>query len=1023
FDANQVDALVGIHISRNETKHVYMQSPEEGLIQRYKILEADNKTWRDVERNPMAKGPAAKQTELLSQDYIFDHLRNLVSSGTHYIHSPEMQLNRFHKVMLSSYGGLIAYATARLENRLRWCFNTVPYTLDQHQKIEAKSKNATSFQKMKITKEEIFEDLKQATPVLKAISDPLRKKLDGIFNTHLGDSTPASYRFGHDQDEIWLTAFKEYSYEVVAAMDEYASEVLSADETKDLDSDVRTALLGSAGKAALVLDDSSQADYCSFPFMSYSVITTLARNMSMVERSIFEVSSWFSLMLYMAKGHGKDWEPGSASADMIRAIMGHPNFDPIHRGDAVVETYPPQIHRLFFSMFAEYINMERQLTKINMPQRITNQQQLMAAFGLGDTSKGSKRKERKVTKAQKDRQEEDDLVDSPPLLSSEESSDADGSEEDDGSDDEHVEQRALAHKKEMRRRKDLNIEALGAQKILSGGTKVNTLQTRELYQPWTRQSKISSDAHMDAFRGMKLIRFHTFEWSMKSVASRARAMHLMACMVIAEQAVINAYRSELLGDLEGGAAAIRFALEENTASYRVAFRGEKRQATLTNVKASRPHLVNFTWPDWLEIDRHALNEVEHSFDLAFELAAHKRDVMCSEQSHQLQAIINAVQKSPIAWEDTAGAVNAQERPTLRPEVQRALENLVKRQSSKSKKQAFQDEVPSSELLSVAYWSSGVEANDDAPAMKNLKFIILSSQEDDLRLAEESKACERKRKLLVGRADDTGVEAVETGDSKNRGNGTITIANSGTRQHDSTYCIAQHECKDGSRHSELTVALGDTYAVYNPITKDGACDSHGREGSEDRENEERGSDEGGRGRRDEGEDEQEFNNGEYRDNQETNKGDNHGSAGGCIPTPLHNPAKPDGPISLDLNVSDINCSQITEDISMDAPPGPPPTQLPIWSLDGYYTSVSNDIGPQAATSDSELDKSISVALEANLTPNTCTTGATMVKKHQKRGHSSSTSSNESHYERPGSSHKPGRKRRQLGDLGDIASQLG
>jgi hypothetical protein len=310
---DQVDALIGLHISRNETKHVYMQSPEEGLIQRYKMLDANKKTSRDVERTPMAKGSVAKQTELLSQDYVFDHIKNLVSSGTHYIHSPEMQLNRLHKVMFSSYGGvrmfqilhlyhsahrlssvqLIAYATARLENRLRWCFNTVPYTLAEHQKIEAKSKNSESLQKLKIQQEELYENLKQATPILESISDPLREKLDRIFNAHLGHNTVASYRFGNDQDEMWLTAFKEYSYAAVAAMDEYASEVLSADVTKDLDEDVRTALLGCAGKAALVLDGSSQADYCSFPFMSHSVITTLVRNMSMIERSIFEVGIGF----------------------------------------------------------------------------------------------------------------------------------------------------------------------------------------------------------------------------------------------------------------------------------------------------------------------------------------------------------------------------------------------------------------------------------------------------------------------------------------------------------------------------------------------------------------------------------------------------------------------------------------------------------------------------------------------------------------------------------------------------------
>jgi hypothetical protein len=326
-------------------------------------------------------------------------------------------------------------------------------------------------------------------------------------------------------------------------------------------------------------------------------------------------------------------------------------------------------------MFAEYINVERQLAKINMPRRITNQQQLLAAFGLGDSPKGSKgKKKKKATKAQQYHEEEDDWEDSS-LLSSEESSD-DG-DQDDGSHDEHAEHRVTAHEEERRRRQDLYIEALDAQKILNGGTKVNTLQIRDLYQPWTRQSKISSDATEDTFRGMKLIQFHTFEWSMKSVASRSRAMRLMACMVIAEQAVINAYRPELLEDSAGGAAAIRFALEENTASYRVAFPGGKRRTTLANAKASNPHLVNLIWPDGLAVNQRALTKAEHSFDLGFELAAHKRDVMRSRQSHQVQAIVNTVQKSPIAWEDTTGAVNVQERPPLRPEVQRALENLVK----------------------------------------------------------------------------------------------------------------------------------------------------------------------------------------------------------------------------------------------------------------------------------------------------------------------------------------------------------
>jgi hypothetical protein len=63
----------------------------------------------------------------------------------------------------------------------------------------------------------------------------------------------------------------------------------------------------------------------------------------------------------------------------------------------------------------------------------------------------------------------------------------------------------------------------------------------------------------------------------------------------------------------------------------------------------------------------------------------------------------------------------------------------------------------------------MEEANNASVMKNIKFVILSSQEDELRLVEEAKARECKRKL-VDRAEDTGKGPAETGDSTNNGNG-------------------------------------------------------------------------------------------------------------------------------------------------------------------------------------------------------------------------------------------------------------
>ncbi|KAG2063580.1 hypothetical protein BDR04DRAFT_1123162, partial [Suillus decipiens] len=368
FDRGQVSEIIGLHISRNETKHVYMQSPEEGLIQKYRMLHAKGQSWSDIEHTT-AGGVFAKQNELLCQDYVFNHLATIVSSGTHYIHAPEMQFTQFYDTMFSSYGGILADVTMRLENRLRLCFNTVPYK-------PKKGKDGDT---------EIYQQLKQAHPVLDAISGSLREALNDVYEKHLGGNTPASYRFGNTNEDIWLKSYLLYKFDVVSTMKDYVKDQLAI---KHLPVDVRTALEGCAAKAALVLGQSDDIeDFGYFPLMSRSVGTTLIRNLCMIERSIFEVSAWFSPFLYMAKAHGKDWNPGSASAEMIRAIMAHPDYDPEQRGGVVAE-----IVSLIFEMFPEFLNMEGQITNINMAQRVTQQRELQLAFGIADDGKNSRRR-------------------------------------------------------------------------------------------------------------------------------------------------------------------------------------------------------------------------------------------------------------------------------------------------------------------------------------------------------------------------------------------------------------------------------------------------------------------------------------------------------------------------------------------------------------------------------------------------------------------------------------------------------
>ncbi|KAI6016264.1 hypothetical protein BKA83DRAFT_4497887 [Pisolithus microcarpus] len=60
FDDKKIDETLALHISKNETKHVYMESPMEGLVQKFKLMRAEARTYQNVKLLPQSKGTAVK---------------------------------------------------------------------------------------------------------------------------------------------------------------------------------------------------------------------------------------------------------------------------------------------------------------------------------------------------------------------------------------------------------------------------------------------------------------------------------------------------------------------------------------------------------------------------------------------------------------------------------------------------------------------------------------------------------------------------------------------------------------------------------------------------------------------------------------------------------------------------------------------------------------------------------------------------------------------------------------------------
>lgn len=107
--ADQINRALGLHLSQNESYHVYRQTPEEGLVHQFRTLLDDEKTYRDMEPKEGVTGTPRKWAELLAQDYVWDMMERLVPMGIHMFDSKsDMKLVKFYSTMLGTPGGVRA---------------------------------------------------------------------------------------------------------------------------------------------------------------------------------------------------------------------------------------------------------------------------------------------------------------------------------------------------------------------------------------------------------------------------------------------------------------------------------------------------------------------------------------------------------------------------------------------------------------------------------------------------------------------------------------------------------------------------------------------------------------------------------------------------------------------------------------------------------------------------------------------------------------------------------------------------
>ncbi|KAI6008559.1 hypothetical protein EDC04DRAFT_2610904 [Pisolithus marmoratus] len=127
--------------------------------------------------------------------------------------------------------------------------------------------------------------------------------------------------------------------------------------------------------------------------------------------------------------------------------------------------------------------------------------------------------------------------------------------------------------------------------------------------------------------------------------------------------------------MNGGAATLCSKIELETMDYQVNHVSKELQQTMLLEKRKHPNkvAVTHTWPDGLTNDQ----PVMKVFNLDTELAHHNYTILWESQWSQLQRVINCVETQCITWDDTTNTVSIRDRPPLAPDVQQALEDLVK----------------------------------------------------------------------------------------------------------------------------------------------------------------------------------------------------------------------------------------------------------------------------------------------------------------------------------------------------------
>ncbi|KAI6102269.1 hypothetical protein F5141DRAFT_1217879 [Pisolithus sp. B1] len=605
------------HLSRNETKHVYMETDEERVImeiQYMATLDLQKRAARLVELRSSTgiRKKANKLVALLNSNPAFHAVEQLVQHGGHFMEMPEMNIRWLHGHLCGPYGGLLCAAIRVMAEKLDMCFGSYDLSRNEVDKLLDLRKTKDVHSVFRSTYTKLSEARQAGAAKMRVLlqSTNLLQIIDDAWNGHMTKHMLNTFMCMDEED--YVNAYEAF---VSKAYDKIVEYVKTEEAQKEVPTHLRPLLHGFAAKFRF-LSLNHTSPFYGLPVLTQAPLRALASHFERIQEALKEISRWFEPLVDYMVALSKSGTAPSYTQAAVDALRNHDRV----KSDAPV---PQLLLQCILQNYGACLDLEIQLGNVSHTNRITSAKELAPLF--------------------QERSSEEKSLPGP--ASTKDASDA------------PVE---LTTKRRPRKQPTpSNNMAIQAELIR---LRTHAAQLVKAMQGAVKpKDSLPLSGYMyRKIDGIHLVHRTSWSWRSISVNSRLREFQNVAGAAVLEWGIIEEYRPQLLQEASG-AHYIRSELIQLLSPWITS-------AYFTN----KPRNAEFSFADQVP---HAPASKELSFQVTAALPRLQSSLTLKADTVMIQNLVKAVERCPLAWQDPKNERDIKS-PPLHSNVDDALRRLV-----------------------------------------------------------------------------------------------------------------------------------------------------------------------------------------------------------------------------------------------------------------------------------------------------------------------------------------------------------